>query len=343
MKNIYDYTLEQLGAEMAALGQKKYRATQLFIWLYKKRATSFSEMSDVAKSFREVLQSQYEISLPETTQKQEASDGTVKLLLRLKDGFSVETVLMPYDYGNSVCVSSQVGCAMGCKFCASGLLKKQRSLTAGEMIGQVLAMEKETGKTISHIVVMGIGEPFDNYDNVLDFIRIANDPKGLEIGARHISVSTCGVVPKILEYARSGLQVNLAISLHAPNNALRDSLMPINKVYPLEKLLPAVKTYEETTGRRVTFEYILLRGINDDLKHADELADLIRGMLAYVNLIPYNRVGDGIFQRSDDKRARAFADRLKKRGIGVTIRKEFGDDIDAACGQLRAKKEGLLP
>ncbi|MFA7100335.1 MAG: 23S rRNA (adenine(2503)-C(2))-methyltransferase RlmN [Bacilli bacterium] len=343
MKNIYDFTLEQLGDEMESLGQKRYRATQLFIWLYKKKATSFDEMSDVAKTFRDVLKERYFIYIPKITQKQVAQDGTVKLLVEMQDGINVETVLMPYDYGNSICVSSQVGCAMGCKFCASGLLKRQRSLSAGEMLGQVLAMEQVLpNKPVTHIVVMGIGEPFDNYDNVMDFIRIANNPKGLEIGARHISVSTCGIVPKILDYAHEGLQVNLAISLHAPNNDIRDMLMPINKTYPLEVLIPAVKEYEKITDRRVTFEYIMLKGVNDGLEQAEELAKLVQGMNAYVNLIPYNKVGESPFERTSNNQVHLFADYLKKCGVGVTIRKEFGDDIAAACGQLRAKKEGII-
>ncbi len=343
MKSIYDFSLDKLAIEMESLGQKKYRATQLFTWLYKQRVESFDEMSDVAKAFREVLKATYKIELPVITRQQVAQDGTIKLLVRFADGAEVESVLMRYDYGNAICVSSQVGCNMGCAFCASGLIKKQRDLTPGEMIAQILVMEKQmAGDRVSHIVVMGTGEPFDNYANVIDFISIANHPKGLEIGARHITVSTCGIVPKIKDYSSLGLQVNLAISLHAPTNEIRSKLMPINKVYPLQQLIQMTREYEQITSRRVTFEYIMLSGVNDGLQQAEQLAALVKGMNAYVNLIPYNKVGESSFERSSNNRVHAFCDYLKKQGVNVTIRKEFGNDIDAACGQLRAKKQGVI-
>lgn len=344
MYNLYDYTIPKLETLlMEEYGQKKYRATQLYGWIYQKKERDFSLMSDVAVSFQEVLKRDFVLTLPTIDTKQVASDGTIKLLLAMEDGAKVETVLMKYDYGNSLCVSSQVGCNMGCSFCASGLLKKQRDLTTAEMIGQLMVMESLLeGERVSHVVIMGTGEPFDNYDNVMAFIRILNHPKALNIGARHITVSTCGIVPKILEYSKEGIQINLAISLHASNNTIRGKLMRINKAYPLEDLMAAVKQYEVNTSRRVTFEYILLEGVNDSPTHAKELSQLIRGTTSYVNLIPYNAVDENGYQRSSRNAVRAFADQLKALGVNVTVRKEFGSDIDAACGQLRAKKEGVI-
>lgn len=341
MKNIYGIDLEQLTKEMIELDQKAYRATQLFIWLYKKRAKSFEEMSDVSLKFREKLDTLYEIKLPSIFTKQVASDGTIKLLLEMEDGAKVETVLMRYEYGNALCVSSQVGCNMGCSFCASGLLKKQRDLSAAEMIGQLMVMNQlleEEGSNVTHIVVMGTGEPFDNYDEVMKFIRIVNHPKGFEIGARHITVSTSGIPDKIRQYAHEDLQINLAISLHAPNNDLRTQIMKVNKAYPLEVLMDAVRYYESTTSRRVTFEYIMLKDYNDSIVAAKELVKLLKGVKSYVNLIPYNEVETLPYHRSPRENIRVFADYLKQNGVNVTVRKEFGKDIDAACGQLRAKK-----
>lgn len=341
MKNIYGIEHKKLEEEMLALDQKRYRATQLFIWLYQKKAKSFEEMSDVAKSFREKLGELYYFHLPKICVKQVAYDGTIKLLLELEDGSKVETVLMRYNYGNAICVSSQVGCNMGCAFCASGQLKKKRNLSAAEMVGQVMVvneiLEEEDSK-VSHVVVMGTGEPFDNYDEVMDFIRILNDPKGFEIGARHITVSTCGLPDKIRAYALEGLQVNLALSLHAPNNEIRNRLMPINKAYPLEETMEAIRYYEKTTSRRVTFEYIMLKGINDGESEAKELVKLLKGITSYVNLIPYNEVENLPFRRTSKESVNLFMNILKEGGVNVTVRKEFGHDIDAACGQLRAKK-----
>lgn len=344
MINLYSLPIHKLEELMVGEGQKKYRATQLFGWIYERRVTNFDDMSDVSKAFREVLKEKYTLELPHIYTKVVSKDGTIKLLVELKDGAKVETVLMRYSYGNVACVSSQVGCSMGCAFCASGLFLRQRNLTPDEMIGQILVLNdilKEEGsdKLVTHVVVMGTGEPFDNYDNVIDFVKIVNHPKALAIGARHITVSTCGIVDKIIQYGKEGLQINLAISLHAPNNKIRNRLMKINKKYPIEEVISAVKIYESEANRRVTFEYILLKGINDSLECADELSDLIRGTLAYVNLIPYNPVIENEFKRSDDKQVRLFMDRLIKRGVTCTIRKEFGTDIDAACGQLRAKVE----
>lgn len=344
MYNLYDFSLEKLEKLLVEeYGQKKYRATQLFIWIYQKRVTNFDEMSDISASFKEILKRDFVLELPTIEAKQISQDGTIKLLLKMKDGVKVETVLMRYDYGNSVCVSSQVGCNMGCAFCASGLLLKSRDLTPGELISQLLVMESlMEGERISHVVIMGSGEPFDNYDNVMDFIRVVNHHKGFNIGARHITVSTCGIPDKIIAFANEGLQVNLAISLHAPNDELRSKLMKINKAYPLDVLIGAIKEYERITNRRVTFEYIMLKGVNDSAEHAKELANLISGTINFVNLIPYNSVDEHGFKRSNRIVVREFADNLKKLGVNVTIRKEFGPDIDAACGQLRAKREGAL-
>lgn len=343
MESIYSKTLKQLEEEMVALNQKKYRATQIYTWLYQKKADSFSKMSDISLKFIPILEEKYSMELPKIIVKQVASDGTIKLLLELSDGAKIETVLMRYDYGLALCVTSQVGCNMGCAFCASGLLKKQRNLTAGEIVSQILVMESLLdNERVSHVVVMGTGEPFDNYDNVMDFVKIINEPKGLAIGARHITISTCGIAPKIEEYAQSGLQINLAISLHAPNNELRNKLMPINKAYPLEVLFESLKKYLEITGRRITFEYILLKGINDSQEHANQLAKLIKGTFSYVNLIPYNSVDEKGFKRTSREEILSFQDKLKKLGVNVTVRKEFGTDIDAACGQLRAKKLGVI-
>ena len=274
---------------------------------------------------------------------EKSKDGTIKCLFKLRDGERVEGVLMHYVYGYSVCVSSQVGCNMSCAFCASGLLKKKRNLTPDEMLGQVLAFDeilRKDGNHVTHCVVMGTGEPFANYDNVLSFIRILNSPFALNIGARHITVSTCGVVPSILRFGKEGLQVNLAISLHAPTNELRDKLMPINKAYPLEKLIPAIIQYgNDSNCIRITFEYILIKGVNDSIEDAKKLERLIRPTFGYVNLIPYNPVVENGYERADDESVTLFHNYLLSKKVKSTIRKEFGSDIDAACGQLRAKYE----
>lgn len=338
MINIFDYDLLSLENLLVERGEKKYRATQLFSWIYLKQVYDFNLMSDISKKFIDVLNNEFVLELPKVYLKQESSDGTIKFLVELKDSHKIESVIMPYNYGNVLCVSSQVGCNMGCSFCASGLLGKVRNLDTSEMIGQVILaneMLKEQGKKITHIVVMGTGEPFDNYDNVLKFVRILNNPKGFEIGARHITVSTCGLPDKIREYAHEGLQINLAISLHASNNEARNKLMKINHRYPIEEVMDAVRYYEKTANRRVTFEYILIEGINDSKEDAINLSKLIKGCLAYVNIIPYNEVKENGYKRS--KRIYEFHDELTKLGVNATVRKEFGSDIDAACGQLRAK------
>ncbi len=343
MNSIYSYSLEELTKIMLAMGQSAYRSKQIFSWLYKKRVKSFDEMNDISLSFREELKKNFDFFLPTIDVMEKSKDGTIKCLFKLRDGERVEGVLMHYVYGYSVCVSSQVGCNMSCAFCASGLLKKKRNLTPDEMLGQVLAFDeilRKDGNHVTHCVVMGTGEPFDNYDNVLSFIRILNSPFALDIGARHITVSTCGVVPSILRFGKEGLQVNLAISLHAPTNELRDKLMPINKAYPLEKLIPAIIQYgNDSNGRRVTFEYILIKGVNDSIEDAKKLERLIRPAFGYVNLIPYNPVVENGYERADDESVTLFHNYLLSKKVKSTIRKEFGSDIDAACGQLRAKYE----
>ena len=342
MINLCGLPLHKLEELMLLEGQKKYRATQLYMWIYEKKATSFDEMSDISIKFREVLKEKYCLEIPKIATKQMSKDGTVKLLVELNDGNKVETVLMRYNYGNAACVSSQVGCNMGCSFCASGLLGKQRNLLPEEMVGQILVLnnllkEEGKGQRITHIVVMGTGEPFDNYDNVMDFVRIVNEQKGLAIGARHITVSTCGLIEGIKRYAREGLQTNLAISLHAPNDEIRTRLMKVAKVYPIKDVIEAVKEYETISKRRVTYEYLLLEGINDQKEHAEELIQLIKGTMGYVNLIPYNETSLCDYKRSSGNRIHAFLDYLTKGGVTATIRKEFGTDIDAACGQLKAR------
>lgn len=342
MQTIYDLTFKQMQEMLEAHGQKAYRAKQIFSWLYRKRVSSFDEMSDLPKSFIEQLKQEYSIEPLKEIQRQVSHDGTIKFLAELQDGSSVELVLMHFQYGDSLCVTSQVGCNMGCSFCASGLLKKQRNLTAGEIVGEVMFVQKQLdkeGRRVDNIVVMGTGEPFDNYTNVMNFCSIVNSDLGLAIGSRHITISTCGIVPKIREFAQGHYQYNLAISLHAPTNELRRKLMPIAKAYPLDELMQALREYSEDNHRRLTFEYILLHGVNDSDEMAITLANLVRGMNAYINLIPYNQVDENGFIGVDDKKALHFYDILMKHGVKATLRQKHGDDIDAACGQLRAKHE----
>ena len=336
--NIYDMTLENLENYFLNINEKKYRASQVFSWLYEKRVKSFEEMTNLGKELLERLKKDFNIYTPIIV-KEEHDKDVSKYLFKLNDEEHIESVLMYHNYGISLCISSQVGCNMGCVFCESGKRKKIRNLTTSEMLLQIIAIERKINKRISHIVVMGIGEPFDNFDNLVNFIENANNPKGLNIGSRHITVSTCGIVPKIFEFSHLKYQVNLAISLHAPNNELRDKLMPINKVYPLEELIKAVKYYIEKTNRRVTFEYILLSEINDGEKEARELVKLIKGLNAYINLIPYNQGNSNNFKRTKNENIMKFYDIIKKEKINVTVRREFGSNISAACGQLRSKKE----
>lgn len=338
MNSIYSLLLEELEEYFISHNDKKFHADQLFDWLYQKRVTSFDEVTNIKKEMMEQIKEDFSISCLTLVTKEEDKDVN-KYLFRLTDGEMIEAVLMRHDYGNSICVSSQVGCNMGCAFCESGRRKKVRNLDTAEMVEQILLVEEDIKERISHVVVMGIGEPFDNYDNIIKFIQIINHPKGLQIGSRHITVSTCGLVPKIKEFIYFPYQVNLAISLHAPNDTLRNRLMPINKVYPLSELFQVLKEYEKVTNRRLTFEYILLEGINDTYECAMELVSLLKGMNGYVNLIPYNETEHIEFKRSKQLQIMKFYDILKKNHIGVTIRREFGGNISAACGQLRSKKE----
>lgn len=337
MSNIYNYDYEKLEEKLISLGEKKFRAKQIWEWLYKHKVKTFAEMSNLNKDLIQKLNANFKIDYIKMKRKQE-SDLTNKYLFELIDGNFIEAVLMKHDYGLSICVSSEVGCNMGCAFCESGRLKKVRNLETYEIVEQILLIEEDLNERIDSVVIMGIGEPFDNYDNIISFIKIINDPFGLAIGARHITVSTCGLIPKIKEFSNLDLQVNLAISLHAPNNDLRSKIMPVNKAYPLEDLIKALKEYINKTNRRVTIEYVMLKEVNDSVENALELAHLLKGMNVYVNLIPYNETSHIEFKKSDKSQILKFYDTLKKNKINVTIRKEFGKQIDAACGQLRAKE-----
>ena len=336
MKNIFDITYNDLEDYFVNIGDKKFRATQLYDFLYKKRVYDLNTMNNIPNATKEKLKEDYDFSFIKILKKQEDTD-VKKYLFELADGNRIESVLMFHDYGNSLCVSSQVGCNMGCAFCESGRLKKVRNLETHEIVEQLLLIERDAGIKITHVVVMGIGEPFDNYDNVMNFIRIITSNKGIDMGVRHITVSTCGVVPGIIKFMNDVKGVNLAISLHAPNDKLRNKIMPISKAYKLNELMDTIKLYIEKTNRRVTFEYIMLDGINDSLAQAKELVKLLKGINCYVNLIPYNETENIAFKRSKKMQILAFYDILKKNNIAVTIRREFGSKVDAACGQLRAK------
>ena len=338
MRNIYGITLSELENYFIEKNDKKFKATQIFEWVYKKRIKNFDDMKNVSKETIKEIKNDFCFDRLDIIDKRKDID-VAKYLFRLKDNEKVEAVLMYHDYGTSICISTQVGCNMGCKFCESGRLKKRRNLEVYEMVLQILMVEEDIGKRISHIVLMGIGEPFDNYDNVIKFIDIVNSGKGIDIGSRHITVSTCGIVPKIKEFTNYDKQVNLAISLHAPNNDIRNKIMNINKAYPIEEVISAVKSYINKTNRRVTFEYILLKGVNDSLECALELSMLLKGLNCYVNLIPYNETSHIEYKKSDQDTIMKFYDVLKKKGIGVTIRREFGSKVNAACGQLRSHYE----
>ena len=340
MTSIYNLTREDLENYFLSINSKKFHADQLFDWLYVKRVKSFDDVTNIKKEVLEEIKNNYILNNIKIVNVEKDKDVN-KYLFELSDGEHIEAVLMFHDYGTSICISSQVGCNMGCKFCESGRRKKVRNLEVSEMVLQILLIEEELGSRISHVVVMGIGEPFDNYDNLIKFFRIINDPKGISIGARHITVSTCGIVPKILEFSDLDMQINLAISLHAPNDELRNKLMPINKAYPLKELMKALKVYSKKTNRRLTFEYILLKDINDHESDALELVKLVKGLNCYINLIPYNETNNIEFKRTNTVQIMRFYDILKKNSIGVTIRREFGSNISAACGQLRSKKEEL--
>lgn len=345
MQSIYDLTYEQMQAVFASNGFKKFRGEQCFKWIYQKHVQRFEEMQNIGKDAISFLNTHYEFDTLKLVYRQVSKDKTVKYLFELKDGYTIETVLMHFSFGKSVCVTSQIGCNMGCRFCASGLLKKQRNLTAGEIVAQVAYVNRELSaesERVRNIVVMGIGEPFDNYDNVMDFCKIINDDRGFSIGARHITISTCGIVPKIYQFADENVQYNLAISLHAPTDEQRSAIMPINRSFSLEKLFKALAYYSEKNSRRLTFEYILLKGVNDSEEDAIKLAKLVAKTNGYVNLIPYNQVDENGYKTTDEKVALKFYDTLMKHHVKATLRSKHGDDIDAACGQLRAKHERVL-
>lgn len=335
MANIYSYTRNDLIDYFLSINEKKFKADIVFDWLYKKRITDFSLMSNLNKNVISKLKEDMSTESI-TIVKKDIGTDVAKYLFKLNDDEKIEAVVMYHDYGTSLCISTEVGCNMGCAFCESGRLKKRRGLKVEEMVLQILEIEKDINKRISHIVLMGIGEPFDNYDNVIKFINIINDSKGIDIGARHITISTCGLVPKIKEFTNLKTQVNLAISLHAPNNELRNKIMPINRVYPIEELMDTIKEYIKVTNRRVTFEYILLKDVNDTKDCALELCKLVKGLNCYINLIPYNETNNIEFKRSESNTINEFYDILKKNNICVTVRREFGGLVSAACGQLRS-------
>ena len=340
MKNIKDYDLEALKQEFVQMGEKTFRAEQVFKWIYENKVTSFDEMTNLSLELREKLKQNYGMHNFNILKKQESVDGTIKYLFDVLDGNAIETVLMSYHHGYSICVSSQIGCKMGCKFCASTGIKFARNLTSGEIVEQILAVERDNNIRISNVVFMGIGEPLDNYDNVVNAIRIINNQKGINIGARHISVSTSGLVPKIYQLAEENIQCTLSISLHATTDEKRSAMMPVNDRYNIAELLQACRDYIEKTNRRISFEYALAKDNNDNLEDAKRLVKLLKGMICHVNLIPINKIENGIFIKSSNENIMKFRDYLNEHGVVATIRRELGSDIDAACGQLRRKNLG---
>ena len=332
---ISSYTEPQLAELVKEMGQPAFRAKQLFKWLHEKQARSFSAMTNQPKAFLAALEERFFIETLETERRQQSKDGTVKYLFRLPDGNCIETVLMRYSYGNTVCVSTQVGCRMGCRFCASTQAGRVRDLEAGEICSEIYTAQKDIGERISHIVLMGIGEPLDNFDEVMKFLENITSPEGVNIGMRNISLSTCGLVPKIDQLAEKKLQLTLSVSLHAPNNEIRSGMMPVNDAYPVEVLMQAVRRYQDTTGRRVSFEYSMVRGVNDSDACAKQLANLIRGMGAHVNLIPINPVDGSPYSATDAANVHRFQQKLESLGVNATVRRRLGSEISAACGQLR--------
>lgn len=340
MKNIKDYNLDELTKELESIGEKKFRAEQIFKWLYVEKVKSFDEMTNLSLELRKKLNENFDICNFEIVRKLVSKDGTIKYLFGLNDGNAIESVLMEYHFGKSVCVSSQIGCKMGCKFCASTGIPFIRSLTSGEIVEQIIAIEQDTGSKVSNVVFMGIGEPMDNFENVLNAIGILNNPKGLNIGARHISVSTSGVVPRIYEFADKDIQCTLSISLHSADDEIRSSMMPVNNAYNIEELMKACRYYIEKTNKRISFEYALAKDNNDNLQDAKKLVELLKGMLCHVNLIPINKIDNGNYQKSSLENIIKFRDYLNDHGIVATIRRELGSDINAACGQLRRQNLG---
>lgn len=337
MKNIKDYDLSDLKEEMISIGEKGFRAEQIFKWLYVDKVKDFDEMTNLSLELREKLKENYTICNFKILKKLESKDGTKKYLFDVLDENAIESVLMEYHHGKTICVSSQIGCKMGCKFCASTGIPFIRNLTPGEIVEQILAVEQDIQDKISNIVFMGIGEPLDNYDNVIKAIRILNNPKGLNIGARHISISTSGLVPRIYDLAKENIQCTLSVSLHATNDAKRSAMMPVNNSYHIKELMQACKDYISMTNKRISFEYALAKDNNDNLEDAKALVNLLKGMLCHVNLIPINKIENGKFTKSSNDNIIKFRDYLNDHGIVATIRRELGSDIDAACGQLRRK------
>ena len=334
-KNLKDYNIDDLKEIFVALDEKAYRAEQVFNWIYKENVTNIDDMTNLSLDLREKLNNEFSLHNFNISKKLESKDGTKKYLFDLLDGNAIETVLMEYKHGFSICVSSQIGCKMGCKFCASTGIPFIRNLTPGEIVEQILAVERDTGIKISNIVFMGIGEPLDNYDNVIKAIRIINNPKGLNIGARHISISTSGIVPNIYRLAEENIQCTLSISLHSADNKKRSEMMPVNNAYSIGELIKACKDYINMTNRRISFEYALAKDDNDNLDDAKKLVKLLKGMLCHVNLIPINKIENGKYSKSTNENIIRFRDFLNDNGIVATIRRELGSDIDAACGQLR--------
>ena len=336
--DVKSMTLEELQLFMGELGEPKFRAKQIFDWLHQKQVDTFAEMTNLSQKLRERLEQEAKIGGVEMVERLlSKEDGTRKYLFALENGSIIESVLMQYDYGNTVCVSTQAGCRMGCKFCASTLNGVERSLTPAEMLSQVYTIQKDLGQRISGVVLMGSGEPLDNYDNVLRFIHLLNDPAGQNMGQRHITLSTCGLIEKMYRLAEENLQITLAVSLHAPNDEIRREIMPVAKANPMEKLLGACVDYANHTKRRITFEYAMIQGVNDSDACARELADKLRHTLCHVNLIPMNPVKERNFTKSSTDRVQRFAHLLQEHGVETTIRRRLGSDIDAACGQLRRK------
>jgi len=339
-KDIMSMNLAELTEEILALGQPKFRAKQIYRWLHKAFVTDFSQMSDLSLELRRILDDNFVI-FHCTIEKKLVSeyDGTIKYLFKLNDGELIESVLMQYKYGYTVCVSSQVGCRMGCSFCASTLSGVVRSLTPSEILSQIYMISLDNNIRVSHVVMMGMGEPFDNYDNVLKFLSLVSDENGVNISMRHISLSTCGIVPGIMKLMEENLQLTLSISLHAPNDEIRSSMMPVNKKWGVRELIDACKKYTDTTSRRISFEYAMVNGVNDSEECAYELAELLRGMLCHINLIPVNEVTETSCKRSSPARIKRFSDILSAKGFAVTVRRELGADINAACGQLRRNSQ----
>lgn len=336
-ENIKNYNLDELKDKFIEIGEKPYRAEQVFKWIYDECVTNFQEMTNISLELRNKLEEKFTLCTYKIIRKQESKDGTKKYLFDVLDGNAIETVLMEYKHGKSICVSSQIGCKMGCKFCASTGIEFVRSLTPGEIVEQVLAVQRDEKIKISNLVFMGIGEPLDNYDNVMKAIKILNNPKGINMGARHISISTSGLVPKIYDLADENIQCTLSISLHATTNEKRSALMPVNNAYNIEELMKACKYYIEKTNKRISFEYALAKDNNDNLEDAKQLVKLLKGMLCHVNLIPINKIENGEFTKSTNENILKFRDYLNDKGIVATVRRELGSDIDAACGQLRRK------